>query len=180
MSKSRSPWPWSVPLVVADIAAEGQQHHLVADQVARAGVAKLAGLREIARLEADIATVPHGPDGMYVTGTVSASVDQTCVVTLEPMQSEVTEAIDLLYLRTPPETGREAGSRDDEPGRVGDERIEALGDGTVDLGAIATEFLILGLDPYPRKPDAVFAPPPADLPSSSPFAPLAALKKAPG
>ena len=29
---------------------------------------------------------------------------------------------------------------------------EPLIDGKVDLGALATEFLILGLDPYPRKP----------------------------
>ena len=30
-------------------------------------------------------------------------------------------------------------------------RRKSLVGGTVDLGAIATEFLILGLDPYPRK-----------------------------
>ena len=33
---------------------------------------------------------------------------------------------------------------------------EPLHDGAVDLGAVATEFLLLGIDPYPRKPDAVF------------------------
>ena len=44
-------------------------------------------------------------------------------------------------------------------------------------GAVATEFLLLGLDPYPRKPGAVFDAPPADDPASRPFAALAALKK---
>jgi len=180
MSKRQSPSPWSVPLAVQDVPAEGRHHHLVADAAARAGVARLAGLPEVVRLEADVATVPHGADGLRVTGHVSATVGQTCVVTLEPMQSEVEEAIDLLYLREPPDSGRTAGAADEEPGKVGDERIEALEDGTVDLGAIATEFLILGIDPYPRKPEAMFAPPPADEPSSSPFAALASLKKAPG
>ena len=33
---------------------------------------------------------------------------------------------------------------------------------SVDLGAIATEFLILGIDPYPRKAGAEFAPVKAD------------------
>ena len=47
----------------------------------------------------------------------------------------------------------------------------------VDLGAVATEFLLLGIDPYPRKPGAVFDAPPAGDPSSHPFAALAALKK---
>jgi hypothetical protein len=53
---------------------------------------------------------------------------------------------------------------------------EPLVGGKVDLGAIATEFLILGLDPYPRKPGAVFDPPPEDRASDSPFAALAKLK----
>jgi hypothetical protein len=47
----------------------------------------------------------------------------------------------------------------------------------VDLGALATEFLILGLDPYPRKAGAVFQPPAPAQPDESPFAALAKLKK---
>jgi uncharacterized metal-binding protein YceD (DUF177 family) len=180
MSKTLSPWPWSVPLDLQDVPAEGRQDHLVADASARAAIAKLANVAEIASLEADLMAVRQGADGLRVTGRVSATVGQTCVVTLEPMQSEVDEAVDVLYLRHPPGAGPVAGSPDDEPGKVGDERIEALGDGIIDLGAIATEFLILGIDPYPRKPEAVFAPPPADESSSSPFAALETLRKAPG
>jgi hypothetical protein len=54
---------------------------------------------------------------------------------------------------------------------------ETLTGGGVDLGEIATEFLILGLDPYPRKPDAIFRSPQAGEDSAHPFAALAALKK---
>jgi len=50
----------------------------------------------------------------------------------------------------------------------------------VDLGAIATEFLILGLDPYPRKPDVVFETPPAGDEPAHLFAALAGLKKGQG
>ena len=49
--------------------------------------------------------------------------------------------------------------------------------GLVDLGALATEFLILGLDPYPRKPDAVFEPPQSLAAEEGPFAALAKLAK---
>jgi len=54
---------------------------------------------------------------------------------------------------------------------------EPLLDGKVDLGALATEFLILGLDPYPRKPDAIFQPPADGQPDEGPFAALGVLKK---
>ena len=48
---------------------------------------------------------------------------------------------------------------------------------SVDLGAVATEFLLLGIDPYPRKPGAVFDAPATGDPAGHPFAALAALKK---
>ena len=53
---------------------------------------------------------------------------------------------------------------------------EPLIDGVVDLGALATEFLILGLDPYPRKPGAVFELPQDVKPDPGPFAALAGLQ----
>ena len=54
---------------------------------------------------------------------------------------------------------------------------ELIVNGTIDLGALATEFLVLGLDPYPRKAGAVFEPvlAPTD-PEDHPFAALAKLK----
>ena len=54
---------------------------------------------------------------------------------------------------------------------------EPLIGGVVDLGALATEFLLLGLDPYPRKPGAVFEPPRDLKPDAGPFAALAKLTK---
>jgi uncharacterized metal-binding protein YceD (DUF177 family) len=133
---------------------------------------------EVTRLQAEITAVPHGADGLHVTGRVSATVGQTCVVSLEPMQSEIEEPIDVLFLRNLPPGGADPGQSDEEPGKIGDERVEPLLNDTVDLGAIATEFVILGIDPYPRRPDAMFRPPAVEKSSPGPFAALAALKKA--
>ena len=47
----------------------------------------------------------------------------------------------------------------------------------MDLGALATEFLILGIDPYPRKAGAQFAPPKLEDAGEHPFAALESLKK---
>ena len=54
---------------------------------------------------------------------------------------------------------------------------EPLVGGSVDLGAFATEFLMLGLDPYPRKPGAIFEPPQDRKPDEGPFAALSKLTK---
>jgi len=50
-------------------------------------------------------------------------------------------------------------------------------DGKIDIGALAAEFFALGLDPYPRKPGAQFAPLKPDDAGEQPFAALQTLKK---
>ena len=50
----------------------------------------------------------------------------------------------------------------------------------VDLGVVATEFLSLGIDPYPRKAGVEFAAPAVEDDTPHPFAALAALKKGAG
>jgi uncharacterized metal-binding protein YceD (DUF177 family) len=116
-------------------------------------------------------------NGLALTGEIAATVDQTCVVTLEPLSNEVREAVDAVFL--PPESI--ARPPDVETADAIDpeavDEPEALVDGMADLGATATEFLLLAIDPYPRKPGAVFEPPAADDPGAHPFAALAALKK---
>ena len=57
------------------------------------------------------------------------------------------------------------------------EEPEPLAGNSVDLGLLATEFLILGIDPYPRKPDAAFEAPASADPAGHPFAALAAWSK---
>ena len=97
------------------------------------------------------------------------------MVTLEPMQNEVDGSDRSGVHRRSLPAGRRRRRR---PTSVdADEPPEALRDGVVDLGAVATEFLLLGIDPYPRKPGAVFDAPPAGDPARHPFAALAALKK---
>ncbi len=145
--------PWHVPVAVEEVAETGQHFDLVADASVRAAVAKAAGLRDLPRFEASFDVTRRGAGGLHIVGSVSATVEQTCVVTLEPLANEVEERIDLLFEPPPREKaaetdGQQHGVKWDEP--------EPLVGGVVDLGALATEFLILGVDPYPRKPGAVF------------------------
>jgi uncharacterized metal-binding protein YceD (DUF177 family) len=127
----------------------------------------------LSALVADFDVTRRGA-GLAVKGTVSAQVRQTCVVTLDPVENTVEETVDLVFLPNASEVGA-AGTETDRD----DDSIEPLVGDTIDLGTIATEFLILGVDPYPRKPGAVFTPPAQDG-ESHPFAALKALKKGSG
>jgi uncharacterized metal-binding protein YceD (DUF177 family) len=165
--------PWSVPLALSDVPESGRHLDLFADRQTRDAVAEHAGLTALPRLEASFDVMPHGRGGLHVVGRVSATVGQTCVVTLEPLQNEIDESFDLVFTHadTPPRVG---GADAEIPTA---DAPEPLIGGTVDLGEIATEFLILGLDPYPRKPDAMFQSPAVGEDSAHPFAALAGLKK---
>jgi uncharacterized metal-binding protein YceD (DUF177 family) len=171
----RDSQPWSIPLRFEDVPAEtGRQVTLSPDADARKAIAAVAGLRELPRLDVNFDVVRSGTAGLHITGTVSATVGQTCVVTLEPIESEIDEAVDLVF-----KPGPDAGASMDLSLDADQPEIEPLIDGMVDLGALATEFLILGIDPYPRKPGAVFEAPSSGEPFAGPFAGLAALRKKP-
>ena len=171
-SEKYAPTPWQVPVAVEDVAETGARFDLVANAQVRAAVARMASLRDLPRLEANFDVTRRGA-GLHVAGRVSATVGQLCIVTLEPLVNEVEEAIDLLFMPQPT-----AEREDGEVGTRGEsaDETEPLIGGLVDLGALAIEFLILGLDPYPRKPGAVFQPPAGAKPDESPFAALASLK----
>ncbi len=168
---------WSVPVRRDNVPETGLHLDLVADEATRAAVACAAGVVAVPELSARLAVVRQGR-GLRASGEIVARVEQTCVVTLEPMQSDIREPIDVVFV--PPG----AVVRKDEPVEDVDptaaDETEPLVDGVADVAAVATEFLLLAIDPYPRKPGAVFDAPAADDPGGHPFAALAALKKPPG
>ena len=169
---------WSVPVAVDDVPEAGRRLDLVADAPTREAIAKAAGLAALPRLAAGFDLTRLGIDGLCVAGRVSATVVQNCVVTLEPIESEVDEPVELVFL---PDAAADVGAAAADAAGLQPtdaDPPEELRDGRADLGAIATEFLLLGIDPYPRKPGAVFDAPPAGDPASHPFAALGALKKA--
>jgi uncharacterized metal-binding protein YceD (DUF177 family) len=157
--------PWSVPVAQTEIPESGRHFDLTADRQTRDAIAEFAGVDALPKLTAHFDVTLHGRAGLHVVGHVSAIVGQTCSVTLEPMESEIDEPVDLVFLPEAPPSAAKPGSP------------EVLVDGSIDLGAIATEFLVLGIDPYPRKPGARFQSPAAENAAARPFAVLASLRK---
>jgi uncharacterized metal-binding protein YceD (DUF177 family) len=169
--------PWSHPVRRDEVPETGLRVDLVADEATRAAVAGMAGVQGLPRLAATFDLVRQGA-GLKVTGEVAATVEQTCVVTLEPMTSELREPIDLAFV--PQRAGEPHHIAADDVDPEAEDEPETLVDGIADLGVVATEFLLLAIDPYPRKPGVAFEAPQTDDPAAHPFAALAALKKPTG
>lgn len=164
---------WNVPVTLAEVPEAGLHVELEAAEPVRAKIAEVAGLRALPRLSAVLDVKRRGA-GLHVAGRVNATVGQTCVVTLEPVENTVEEEIDLVFQPGAPVMSSSGDHRAEE------EAPEPLVGDAVDLGAIATEFLMLGIDPYPRKPGAEFSTGRTEPAGEHPFAALAALKKGPG
>lgn len=181
MSRTDKPDPWRVPVVVAQIPETGLHRDIEADQAVRAAMADVGGLREVLLAQASFDVTPQSGGRFHVAGHVRARIGQTCVVTLDEIESEIDEPVDLVF--APPEQIPQMAAlvdeADDDDEEVPDPP-EPIENGMIDLGRVATDALYLAVDPYPRKPGAVFEPVvEADDPEDHPFAALKALKAEP-
>lgn len=161
---------WNAPVRLAEIG-QGIRRELAAGPADRARVAESLGLAELSRLEGSVEIAPQGR-GWRLTGTVRADAVQTCGVTLEPLPVVVDERfqVDLMEAgdpHLPPAPEEFTLETIDTP--------DAVEGGAFRPGAYLEEHLALALDPFPRKPGAVFEPPAAE-PEPSPFAVLSRLK----
>lgn len=163
---------WSYPIATANLPLDGIELTLAPGEEIRAGLARQAGVLAVPELVAKFKVSPDGHGGAEIEGRLEAAVRQTCVVSLEPFDNRVSELISVRY--SPASAARPASSTID----VGLENPpDLLTDGAIDLAAVVTEHLTLAIDPYPRKPGAVFKPPKqGGDKGESPFAALKKLK----
>jgi hypothetical protein len=170
--------PWSVPVIVAQIPDTGLHSEIEADAAARDAVADVAGLREISSASASFDLTLEKAGRVHVAGRVRARIGQTCVVTLDPIENDIDEAIDVVF--APPEQIPALADLVDEAAESEVEipdPPEPIVNGVIDLGRLATDALFLAIDPYPRKPGVVFEPViEAADPEDHPFAALKALQ----
>jgi uncharacterized metal-binding protein YceD (DUF177 family) len=106
-----------------------------------AALARRFDILAVQALSATLLLEPEPGGSVRARGTLDADVEQSCVVTLDPVRQHVTAALDLRIL----EEG--AAPADDDPDSP--DEIESHG-GIVDLGEAVAEELSLALDPYPR------------------------------
>jgi hypothetical protein len=167
---------WSVPVRLAEAGRWREPRRLEPDEAARARIASALDLAGLPSLQAEV-TVKPWHDGVEVEGRWRATVTYSCGVSLEPFDALLQGEFSVRAV--PPSSQLAEVSADDgevELDLEADDPPDVLDGEVVDLGAYVVEHLALELDPFPRKPGAVFEPPAPEEPPS-PFAALARLKK---
>lgn len=156
---------FSRPIRVTHVPAEGQVLRLEASPAECAALADRLGLLALHGFHAELTLRPERDGAVLATGTLGASVEQACVVTLEPVAQRVHEAVRLRIL---PE-GQAASEDPDAEDEVETER------GMAELGEVLAQWLALALDPYPRLEGASLPDQATDA-DEKPFAALSRLR----
>lgn len=174
--------PWSFPISVAQIPPAGLHHELTANDAQRERLRDVGGVVDVLRATASFDVFNISGERVQVTGIVKSRVVQTCVVTLEEIENDIEEHIGVTFAPPSliPSKPRIPSKDDGEDAAEIPDLPEPIVDGQIDLGELAGEFLMLAIEPYPRKPGAVFEPPAEEVdPNEHPFAALKALKSSP-
>jgi uncharacterized metal-binding protein YceD (DUF177 family) len=164
---------------VLDIPASGLSTVRRAEPDGLERVARALELIVCSSLTATYTIMPTGGGHFRLSGRLQASLQQACVVTLEPVAEEIDETFDIAFWPEadipPPASGEIA--LDDEP------EIEPIIEGQIEVGRVVFECLAGAINPFPRQADAaleqVAASPKGsqDGKPESPFAVLAKIKE---
>ena len=157
-----------------DQIRDGERLDLVADEAECRAIAGRLDLERLERMDAHVTLAREG-EIVRAEGRLLAALDQSCVVTGEPVSAHVDEPFELMFMPEP------QGSRADEEIELGEQECDVVfyEGGMIDLGSAIADTLALSLDPYPRSASAEAALKEAGVlteEQASPFAVLAALK----
>jgi hypothetical protein len=165
---------WSHPLSWADIQREPHTLDLVADDQVLRGIARKLDVEALLSLSCRLTFSPW-LDGVQIDGRIMSVATRLCGVTLDAFDETIDEPFTLRIVpKGSPNAAAVLGAvvfldpeADDPP--------DVLEGDVIDPAAYVIEHLALALNPFPRRPGAVFEPSPDGAPPS-PFAVLAQLK----
>lgn len=163
--------PWREIVRFSDLARGPVERRIAPDAAQLPVLARQLGVDALESLSADVKVSPW-LDGAELRGDFSARVMQTCGVTLEPLENTIGGN---LHVRLLPAGSPNLPGEDAEIDLEGEDPPDAVEGEEIDIAAYVVEYVALEIDPFPRKPGAVFAPPQAEE-ETSPFAVLKRLK----
>ncbi len=154
---------WSHPLEAEKAGVEVMDLIISPPEAVLPALCERLGIERLEACKADIRLDREkGNLVIYVSGKVTARVHQKCVITLEPVISEISEDFEAWF--SDPEQAvslhkarqiKEAEKYNVEtPMMEEQEDPEPITDGKIDLGEVVTQFLSLAIDPYPHAPGA--------------------------
>lgn len=167
---------FSRPVRVGEVGKGGLEYTIEADAAECEAVARRLGVVAVEELRADLVVKRWRRMGARLNAHITGQMTRRCVVTLEDFVVPIDEQIEVRYADPADEIamGDTDGELILEPGS--EEPPEVLERGGFDAGEAVVQHLVLGLDPYPRKPGAQFADVNEKVEKPSPFAVLSVLK----
>jgi uncharacterized metal-binding protein YceD (DUF177 family) len=165
---------FSRPIAADQVGPQETEREIVANAAERARLVGRFGLLALDRLTATL-NLRRGRGGLIqVRGRFEAEVVQACVVTLEPVQSRLSESFAVAFGTGSAAAGAVViGLEDEDP-------PEELVEGRIDLGETVAQQLAVALDPYPHAPGAgekAEAPDQGESGAKTTAAPFAALAR---
>jgi uncharacterized metal-binding protein YceD (DUF177 family) len=160
---------------------DGEERVIEVNPAERAVIAVLLDLVVLDQLSFACRFYRRGEGRFVMLGTLTASVTQTCVVSLEPVASALQVAVEIEFWPAPL-VDQLTASADETASHGMVDWPEPIVEGKLDLGPVIYETLATALDPYPRREGASFewsneAEAPGTEQTLNPFAPLAQLKR---
>lgn len=170
-----APSPVTFLAHVARLPQRGMPVVIEADEKARLALARLHGLEAVRAFRAELLVERWRRDGVRVSGRVSASVVQRCIVTLEPVEAMIDEGVEITLLPEQSHLVRIPEGGEMVLDAEGADIPDTFDGESIDIGALAEEYFELAIDAYPRKAGAAVAPVADGQPEKepSPFAKLA-------
>jgi hypothetical protein len=170
----------SRPLKVDELR-DGATGEIAATHAEMEAIAKMLDLVALDGLALAYRFDQLGAGRLRLTGTLRANITQTCVISLDPVETCLEVPVEAEFWPAGLIGQSERSVADPATLGLFDWR-EAIVDGRIDLGPVLYESLATALDPYPRREGASFAwsegePETGESAGSSPFAALAALKR---
>ena len=157
-----------------DQISDGMRLDLSAEEEERGAIAARLDLPSLKRLEAHV-VMSCTAEMIRAEGRLLAALEQSCVITGDPVSAHVDEPFVVRFVREQP-------ADPNEELELGEEDCDTVfyEGGVIDLGAAIADTLALSLDPYPRSAGAETALKDAGIlteEQAGPFAALAQLKR---
>jgi Large ribosomal RNA subunit accumulation protein YceD len=145
--------PVSFMANVARLPQKGLPVVIDADARQRAALASEHELLSVESYRAELLVEPWKRNGVKVSGRVRADITQACIVTLDPVEANIDESVDALFLPEQSKLGRQGfdGGGEILLDAEGPDSPETFSGDAIDVGALAEQFFGLAIDPYPRK-----------------------------
>lgn len=152
--------PLSYEVNVNHIAANPVTVKINASPDECAALAQIWNVLGVKDLSADVRLTRWKRDGIKVFGSIIASLEQQCVISLNPLETKVEETFESHFV---PENSRLA-----RPDHRADQELiididspdspDTFSGHTIDIGSVVAEFTAMNIDPYPKRADAQLDP----------------------